>query len=61
MKMRRLIAEAVIRVPMGDVRDDAWFNFFDEVGTFNLLKGFSRSRGARLFGESHSKNTWHPI
>ena len=32
MKMRRLIAEAVDRVPMGQVRGDAWFDIFDEVG-----------------------------
>ena len=36
MKMRRLIGEAVDRVPMEEVRGDAWFGLFDEVGTVNL-------------------------
>ena len=61
MKMRKLIGEAVDKVPVVDVRGDTWFNLFDEVGTVNLLKGLSGSRGATLFGESQSKYTWHPI
>jgi hypothetical protein len=32
MKMRRLIAEAVDRVLMGEAREHAWFDLFDKVG-----------------------------
>ena len=38
MKMRRLIAEVVDRVPMGEVREHGWFGLFDEAGMVNLLK-----------------------
>ena len=61
MKTRRLIAEAVDKVPVADVRGDTWFGLFDEVGMVNLLKGLRGSRGAALFGETHSRGTWHPI
>ena len=52
MKMRRLIVEAVDRVPMGEVREDAWFGLFDEAGVVKLLKGFSRSGRDTIFKES---------
>ena len=52
MKMRRLIAEVADRVPVGEVRGDAWFGLFDEVGTINLLKGLSGSGSATFFAES---------
>ena len=38
IKMRRLIAEAIDRFLVGDVRGDTWFSLFDEGGKFNLLK-----------------------
>ena len=42
-KMRRLIAEAVDRVPMGEAREHAWFSLFDEAGMVKSLKGVSGS------------------
>ena len=38
MKMKRLISEAVDKVPVGDGREYTWFSLFDEVGTVKLLK-----------------------
>ena len=52
MKMRRLIGEAADKVPVREVRGDAGFGLFDEVGMVKLLKGLSRSEGATVFGES---------
>ena len=37
MKMWRLIVEADDKVPMGEVREDAWFGLFDEVGMVKLV------------------------
>ena len=52
MKMRRFTAEAVHMVPMGEVREDAWFGLFDEVGMVKLLKGVSGSgRDTFFWGE----------
>ena len=52
MKMRRLTVEAIHRVPVGEVRGDAWFGLFDEVGMVKLLKGLRGYGGATLCGES---------
>ena len=52
MKMRRLIAEALDRVSMGEVREDTWFGLFDETGVVKLLKGVSGSGRDTIFGES---------
>ena len=52
VKMRRLIGEAADKVPVREVRGDAGFGLFDEVGMVKLLKGLSRSEGATVFGES---------
>ena len=49
MEMRRLVAETIDRVPLGEVRGDAWFGLFDEVGMINLLKGLSGSGSYSLF------------
>ena len=61
IKMSRLIVEVVGRVPVGEVRGDAWFGLFDEVGTVQLLNGLSGFVGATLFGESQSMCTWHQV
>ena len=61
VKKRKLIAEAVDRIQVGDVRGDTWFGLFDEAGMIHLLKGMSGFGGATLFGESQSSGTWHSI
>ena len=57
MKMRRLIVEAVDRVPMGEVREHAWFGLFDEAGMVKLLKGVSGLGRGAFFGESQSRDS----
>ena len=37
---------------MGELRGDAWFGLFDELGMVKLFKGLSESGGTTLFGES---------
>ena len=61
MKMRSLIAEAVDRVPLGNVREDAWFGLFDEAGMVKLVKGVSRLGRDTFFGERQSRGTWLPV
>ena len=61
MKMRRLIVEAVDRVPMGVTREHTWFGLFDEVGMVKSLKGVSGSGRDTVFGDSQSRGSWHPI
>ena len=56
-----MIAEVVDRVPMGEVREDAWFGLFDEARTIKLLKCMSGSRRDTFFGESQSRGTWHLV
>ena len=60
-KMRRLIAEAVDRVSMGEAREHAWFGLFDEAGLIKALKGVSGSGRDTVFGDSQSRGSWHPI
>ena len=50
MKMRRLIVEAVDMVPIGKVREHAWFSLFDEAKMVRLLKGVSGSGRDTFFG-----------
>jgi hypothetical protein len=52
IKMRRLIAEVVDRVPMGEAREHAWFGLFDEAGMVKSLKSVSESGRDTVFGES---------
>ena len=59
MKMRRLTVEAIHRVPVGEVRGDAWFGLFDEV--WNVMKGLRGSGRVVFLEESQSKGAWHPI
>ena len=59
--MRRLIVEAVDRVPMGEAREHAWFGLFDEAGMVKSLKGMSGSGSDTVFGDSQSSGSWHPI
>ena len=58
MKMRKLIVEAIDNSD-GEVREDAWRGFFDELGMIKLLKGVSRLGRDIFFGESQSRGTWH--
>ena len=59
IKMSRLIVEVVGRVPVGEVRGDAWFGLFDEV--WNVMKGLRGSGRVVFLEESQSKGAWHPI
>ena len=40
------------RVLVGQVREEAWFGLFDEVGMVKLLKGVSGFGRVTIFGES---------
>ena len=61
MEMRRFIVEAIDRVTVGEVRENAWFGLFYEFGMVMLLKGVCGSRRATFFGESQSRGTLHPV
>ena len=61
MEMRRFIVEAIDRVTVGEVRENAWFGLFYEFGMVMLLKGVCGSRRATFFGDSLSRGTWHRI
>jgi hypothetical protein len=61
MKMRRLIAEVIHMVLMGEAREHAWFSLFDEAGMVKSLKSVSGSGRDTAFGDSQSMGSWHPI